>query len=194
MNAPNLAAELTAAHRSFRAYSEDLPRSGFRGCASGEDARKHAPWTHFDNISPAVGLPFTALRSYEELPDVAFIIANLLDDMHSATRERGDAWLHTHVAPLVALAKTNDALVIVTWDESSAALSNHIPTIFVGPMVKPGRYDEPVNHFRVLRTIEDLLRIRSHAGGAANVADGFDGTFGTAARPLGVLRVPRRRP
>jgi acid phosphatase len=168
-NAPNLGAELLAAHHSFRAYAEDLPSPGYRGCTSGQYARKHAPWTHFDNIPADVGVPFTALRSYDSLPDVAFIIPNLLDDMHSGSRERGDAWLREHVGPLITWGKKNNALVVITWDESSAPLSNHIPTILVGPMVKPGRYNEPVNHYRLLRTIEDLLRIRSHAGRAADV-------------------------
>jgi acid phosphatase len=167
--APNLAAELLAAHRTFRGYAEDLPYPGFRGCTWRQYARKHAPWTHFDNIPADVGVPFTALRSYDDLPDVAFIIPNLLNDMHSASRERGDAWLRAHVAPLVSWAKEHNTLIIVTWDESSAPLSNHIPTIFVGPMVKPGRYDEPVDHYRVLRTIEDLFHIRTHAGNAAAV-------------------------
>lgn len=167
--APNLAAELLAAHRTFRAYAEDLPRAGFRGCSSGQYARKHAPWTHFDNIPAQAGVPFSALRSYDALPDVAFVVPNQLDDMHSASRERADAWLRTHVAPIIEWAKHHDALVILTWDESSALLTNHIPTIFIGPMVKPGRYDEPVNHYRVLRTIEDLLRLRDHAGQAAEV-------------------------
>lgn len=168
--APNLASELLDAHRHFRAYAEDLPAKGFRGCASGEYARKHAPWTHFDNIPASVGVPFSYLKSYDELPDVAVIIPNLLDDMHSASRERGDTWLRGHVAPLIAWAKKHNSLVIITWDESSAPLSNHIPTIFVGPMVKPGRYDEPVDHYRVLRTVEELFRIRTHAGHAAEVS------------------------
>jgi acid phosphatase len=165
--APNLAAELIASGRRFRAYAEDLPRPGFRGCATAEYARKHAPWTHFDNIPADVGVPFTTLRSDEDLPNVAFIIPNLLDDMHSASRERGDAWLRAHLDPLIAWGKTQNVLVIVTWDESSSPISNHIATIFVGPMVKPGRYDEPMSHYRVLRTIEDLAGVRSHAGHAA---------------------------
>jgi len=34
--------------------------------------------------------------------------------------------------------------------------------------VKPGRYREPVNHYRVLRTLEDLERLQ-HAGRSAGV-------------------------
>ncbi len=107
------------------------------------------------------------------LPDVAFVIPNLVHDMHSASIESGDAWLHDHVAPLVAWAKRNNALIVITWDESSARLTNHIPTLFVGPMVKPGRYDEVVSHGRLLRTIEDLFALR-HAGSATTATSILD--------------------
>src|SRR6185503_10520163 len=48
-------------------------------------------------------------------------------------------------------------LLIVTWDEDDSTASNHIATIFVGPMVKPGQYTRRIDHFNVLRTLEDLF-------------------------------------
>lgn len=169
VDAPNLGVELIAAHDTFRAYAEDLPSAGFDGCVAGQYARKHAPWTHFANVPRTAAVPFSTLRSYDALPDVAFVVPNLLDDMHSASVQRGDDWLRNHVAPLLAWAKTHNGLVILTWDESSAPVTNHIPTIFIGPMVKPGSYDEPLTHYRVLRTIEDLFNL-PHAGNAAAAA------------------------
>lgn len=169
LDAPNLDVELVAAHRTFRAYEEDLPSAGFTGCVAGQYARKHAPWTHFTNVPRTDAVPFSALPFYDALPDVAFVVPNQLDDMHSASVQRGDDWLREHIGPLIAWAKTHDGLVILTWDESSAPVTNHIPTIFIGPMVKPGRYDEQVTHYRVLRTIEDLFNLR-HAGNAAKAS------------------------
>lgn len=166
-NAPNLATELRDAHRSFAGYSEDLPQAGSRACWAGQYGRKHVPWADFDNVLPAENLPFSALpSSYDALPAVSFIIPNLLDDMHSASIARGDAWLRDHVGPIIDWAMQHDTLVIITWDESDDAVGNHIPTIFVGPMVRPGRYDEPVTHYRVLRTVEDLYGL-AHAGASA---------------------------
>jgi acid phosphatase len=88
--------------------------------------------------------------------------------MHSASIARGDAWLRAHVGPIVDWARTHNTLLIITWDESDDAIDNHIPTIFAGSMVRPGRYDEPVTHYRVLRTIEDLYGL-PHAGNSAGV-------------------------
>lgn len=168
-NAPNLAQELAQAHRTFAGYSEDLPVQGSRVCRSGNYARKHVPWTDFTNVPGSENLPYSALPPYDKLPTVAFIIPDLVDDMHSASMLRGDAWLRSHLKPLVDWGMRHDTLVVITWDESDDAIGNHIPTIFVGPMVRPGRYDDPITHYRVLRTIEDLYGL-GHAGASAGVA------------------------
>jgi acid phosphatase len=47
--------------------------------------------------------------------------------------------------------------------------ANDIPTFFVGPMVKPGRYAERIDHYNVLRTLEDAYRL-TPTGNSARVA------------------------
>jgi len=42
--APNLAADLMKAGRTFAGYSEDLPGPGSPVCSAGDYARKHVPW------------------------------------------------------------------------------------------------------------------------------------------------------
>ena len=153
--APNLAAELLAAHLSFAAYSESLPAAGFKGCWAGTYARKHAPWVHFTNLPASGNLPLSALPRYEALPTVSFIIPNVNHDMHDGTIAEADAWLKRRLAPLIVWAASHDTLVVLTWDEGYDS-ANHIPTAFVGPMVKPGRYAERVDHYRVLRTLEEM--------------------------------------
>jgi hypothetical protein len=165
-----LAAELAEAGLSFAGYSEGLPSPGFRGCWSGRYARKHAPWTEFPNLPPATNLPFSAMPAYEALPTVSFVIPNLDNDMHDGTIAQGDAWLRDHIGPLVEWAFKNDTLVIVTWDETEGYdLTNRIATIFAGPMVKPGTYNERVTHYNVLRTIEDMYGL-PHAGRSGSAA------------------------
>jgi acid phosphatase len=160
--APNLATELHAAGLSFASYSEGLPQAGSDACWAGRYARKHAPWTEFNNVSPAAQLPFSGLPKYERLPTVAFVIPDLQDDMHDGTIAEGDAWFASHLGRLVDWAQSHDALVVVTWDEGNDPF-NTIPTIFAGPMVRQGRYAESIEHYRVLRTLEDMYGLR-HAG------------------------------
>lgn len=155
-SAPSLGGELLASKRTFVGYAEDLPSVGFPGCYSGQYARKHAPWTHFKDVPPGDSRPFKAFTDFTQLPTLSFIIPNLLNDMHSASIQRGDAWLRTNIDPLVRWGEKNDTLIVLTWDESDAPITNHIPTIFIGPMVRAGRYDVPINHYNVLRTIENF--------------------------------------
>jgi hypothetical protein len=86
--------------------------------------------------------------------------------MHDGTIAQGDTWLQQHIDSYVQFAQTHNSLLIVTWDEDDSASGNQIATIFVGPMVKQGQFAETINHFNVLRTVEDLYGL-THIGGAA---------------------------
>src|SRR5215475_9202521 len=156
VRAPNLASDLAAAGFSFAGYSEGLPAPGSFACQAGKYARKHVPWTDFSNVQAAANQPFTrfAATGYARLPTVSFVIPNLCHDMHDCSVATGDAWLRAHLGGYVAWAMSHDSLLIVTWDEDNGFHSNHIATIFVGEQVKPGRYRVPINHYNVLRTIE----------------------------------------
>jgi hypothetical protein len=171
-DAPNLASELRAARLSFAGYSEGLPETGFSGCWAGRYARKHAPWVQFSNIPPAENLPFTRLPPYSKLPTVAFVIPDVQDDMHDGTVAKGDAWLAKQLGPLIAWATTHDTLIVLTWDEGIDP-QNTIPTVFYGAMVRPGRYAERIDHYTVLRTLEDMYGLphAGRSGGVVPIAD-----------------------
>jgi acid phosphatase len=157
----NLASELLQKHLTFVGYSEDLPKAGFTGCSSKGYARKHNPWVQFTNVPAELNQPLTAFpQNFSELPTVSFVIPNHQDDMHDGTVQQADTWLKDHLQPYVEWAKTNRSLLIVTWDEDDNSKQNHIPTIFAGPMVKSGKYAEKIDHYNVLRTIEDAFHIK----------------------------------
>ena len=168
-----LGGSLLRAHLSFAGYSEDLPSPSYAGCTGGSAkygfSQKHAPWIGFKDVPTKFDLPLSRLPANDSLPTVTFIIPDLGHDMHSGSIATGDAWLREHIDPLVSWSRTHDALVIITWDESDREFNNSIPTIFVGAHVKPGRYDERIDHYRVLRTIEDMYGLRP-LGDSANVA------------------------
>ncbi len=81
----------------------------------------------------------------------------------------GDAWLQANLDPYVQWAKTHNSLFILTFDEDDGSEGNRIVTIFVGPMVKAGQYGDVINHYTLLRTLEDLYGL-SHSGAAATAA------------------------
>jgi acid phosphatase len=153
--APNLAADLLRAGRSFAGYAEGLPGPGSPACSAGDYARKHVPWADFPTVPGSASLPFTSFPAdYTRLPAVSFVIPDLCHDMHDCSVGTGDAWLRARLGGYADWAMNHDSLLIVTWDEDDDSAGNHIATIFAGQRVKPGRYTEPVTHYSVLATIE----------------------------------------
>jgi phosphatidylinositol-3-phosphatase len=153
----NLGSELLAAGYTFDGYSEGLPSTGSTTCTSGLYARKHSPWINFSNIPAADSLPFSSFpANYADLPTVSFVIPNLNDDMHNGTIQQADTWLEDNMSSYATWAKSNNSLLIVTWDEDDYTENNQIPTIIVGQDVTPGDYSETINHYNVLATIEAM--------------------------------------
>ncbi|MGW7680890.1 alkaline phosphatase family protein [Kribbella sp. NPDC054772] len=167
----NEGAELIAKGLTFAGYSDDLPSAGSTACTSGRYARKHVPWVNFTNVPAADSKPFSDFPTdYSHLPTVSWVIPNLCNDMHDCSTETGDGWLKSHLDGYVQWAATHNSLLITTFDEDDDNSSgNRIATIVDGQQVKPGSYDERIDHFRVLRTVEDMYGL-PHAGAAANAA------------------------
>ena len=53
-------------------------------------------------------------------------------------------------------ARSHNSLLIVTFDESGHDRDNHIATFAVGQRVVPGPIAKRADHYRLLRTLEDL--------------------------------------
>jgi hypothetical protein len=163
----NLGSELIAAGGSFIGYSEDLPAPGSAVCTSGAYARKHNPWVNFSNLSASVNQPWTSFPTdFNTLPTVSIVVPNQNNDMHNGTIQAGDTWLQQHLDAYAQWAKTHNSLLIVTYDEDDSTANNQIPTIFFGPMVNPGRYSQSINHYNVLRTLEEMYGL-PHAANSA---------------------------
>jgi len=155
----NLGSELLAAGDTFKGYSEGLPKAGSTSCTSGAYARKHSPWINYSNVPTADSLPFTSFptsANYASLPTLSFVIPNLNDDMHDGTIAQADTWLKNNISAYATWAKTHDSLLIVTWDEDDYTENNQVPTIFYGQNVVTGHYDENINHYNVLATLEQM--------------------------------------
>jgi hypothetical protein len=172
----NLGSELLAAGDTFVGYSEGLPSTGSTVCTSGNYARKHSPWINFSNVPTADSVAFTKFPSssnYASLPTLSFVIPNLQDDMHDGSIAKADTWLNTNLSAYATWAKTNNSLLIVTWDEDDYTESNQIPTIIVGQHVATGQYDETVDHYNLLRTLEQMygLTPTGSAAGATAITD-----------------------
>ena len=155
--ADNLGHQVLASGQTFAGYSEGMPSVGYTGCTSGRYARKHNPWADFADVPAAANLRFADFpAAYASLPRVSFVVPDLCDDMHDCAVSTGDTWLRTNLAGYATWAATHDSLLLVTFDEDDSSAGNRIPTVFSGAHVAPGTYTEGVDHYTVLRTLEDL--------------------------------------
>lgn len=174
---PNLAASLIGKGFTFKGFAHTMPSVGYLDCEYMKSsltgaslyARKHAPWVNWqgdgtNNIPANLSLPMTSFpKDFNKLPTVAFVIPDMDNDMHnigapgdSAAIRRGDQWLKENLEAYAKWAKTHNSLLIVTFDEDDFKPVNHIPTMFIGQMIKPGKYDDRINHYNVLHTIEAM--------------------------------------
>ncbi|NMI01012.1 acid phosphatase [Pseudonocardia sp. K10HN5] len=174
LSAPNLGGELLAAGRTFVGYSEDLPRPGATVCIQGDYARKHSPWVDFSDLPAATNAPLSALEpDYSNLPTVAFVTPNMCHDMHDCGVRDGDTWMKQTIDRYLSWAQTHNSLLIVTFDEADVPdhTGNTIATVLAGPMVEPGSYTERIDHYSILRTIQDMYGLAplGHSADAAPI-------------------------
>lgn len=130
----------------------------------------------------------TTAAGYADLPAFSFVVPNEQDDMHDGSITEGDTWLANNMEAYRQWAQTHDSLLIFTFDESdmgelAADPNNQIITTISGQGIVDGKYDEAaiarfhlsnaaapdtaINHYNLLKTIED---IEGTANDASNVA------------------------
>jgi phosphatidylinositol-3-phosphatase len=184
VNAPNLADQIEASGRSWKAYMEDMPAPCYLGGWSGRYAQKHNPFVYFTDIRnnasrcAAHVVPFTMFSTdltSNTLPNYVWITPNLCNDMHDCATGVGDGWLAGVVPQILASAAWRDGGVLfITWDEGSSAAGfgdswgGRVATIVISPLGRTGFQSWILgSHYNLLRTIEDAWGLG--ALGAARV-------------------------
>jgi regulation of enolase protein 1 (concanavalin A-like superfamily) len=169
-DAPNIADRMEAAGRSWTAYMEDMP-SACLATDSGLYVAKHNPFVHYmDIVSNAARctshvVPFSRFStdlSSGSLAQFVWITPNLCNDMHDCSVATGDAWLSTVVPKILQSPAFKNSVLFLTWDEgvTAAGGGGHIPLIVASPYTPAGlRVSTPVNHYSLLRTIEDAWNL-----------------------------------
>lgn len=187
---PNLGAELIAAGFTFAGFCEELETAGNTDWADYDPhtatrpgiyyRRKHNPWANWVAKvlpTPSNQLPKSVNRSFSQfptnfnqLPTVSFVIPNQLHDMHDGSRKQADDWLRENLRDYAVWSKTNNSLLIITWDEDDYNEDNQIPTVLYGANLREGTaVNGSWTLHNLLRTLEDMYGSASHAGAAAQV-------------------------
>ena len=193
IKARTLVDELQSSGKSWKAYFENLPSTGYTGARSYRYTEAVNPFIHFrDIVSSASRLRhLVPLRQLEidlrrgKLPDFSFVAPNLCHDMHSCSVDTGDDWLARFLPPLLANRQLERGVVFVVFDEArradSAGGGGHVPALVLGELVRPGSSSvRRLDHYSVLRTIEDAWHLRllgqsAYAAPIAGIWRGGDG-------------------
>jgi acid phosphatase len=169
VSAPNIADNVEAAGRTWKAYMESMPSPCFVG-DSYPYMQKHNPFIYFNDIrtnSARCGqhvVPYsqmsTDLKSATTTPNYAFITPNMCNDTHDCAVSSGDAWLSAQV-PLILGSpafKTQHSLLAIVWDEDDSSASNQVPLLLLGPAAGAGTKSlVSYSHYSLLHTIETGL-------------------------------------
>jgi regulation of enolase protein 1 (concanavalin A-like superfamily) len=199
----NLGGGLKAKGFTFGGYSETMPSVGYTGGSSGTAPntyqRKHNPWvdwqgTGTNQIPSAWNMPYAGFfpTDYTLLPTVSIVVPNQENDMHDGSITTGDTWAKNNLDAYAQWAKTHNSLFILTFDENNGGGTNQIVTVFVGQMVKIGQYSETINHYTLLRTIEDMYGL-AHAGAAASATPILDCWSSSTPVPPSITSQPANR-
>ena len=161
VDADNLPHELAAHGHSFGDYGDEtVPAAWLRFADLPGTATSPNPvdkWLTCPSPTTGQNCGFPAdATGYANLPTVTFMHGNDQQSMHDGNIPAGDTWVRNTVGGYASWARTHNSLLIVTWDEDDFTSANHMPTIFYGANVRPGTYGETINHYNVLRTIEDM--------------------------------------
>ena len=159
--ASDLGEQLIKKGLTFKGYSESLPEIGYAGVIGPENcdkvdcvyARKHVPWISFANVpngstaETSSNLRFADFpNDFDKLPTVAFVIPNLINDMHNGAPAQsipaGDSWLKQHLGAYCQWAKSHNSLLIVTFDENDDTFGYAGLTT---PFANPGTTYPPAN-------------------------------------------------
>src|SRR6266571_1091130 len=174
-NAPNLADQIEASGRTWKAYMESMPSPCYIGnSADGLYAQKHDPFLYYNDIRTnntrctTHVVPFTQFTtdlSENDLPAYVWITPNMCHDMHDCSVGTGDTWL-SQVVPLIlqSAAFTHGGLLFITFDEGETnagccndAFGGQVTTLVISPLVKRGFQSTiPETHYSLLRTIEQV--------------------------------------
>jgi phosphatidylinositol-3-phosphatase len=195
--ARNIVDQLERAHVTWKAYMEGMPSPCFAGASAGGYAKKHNPFMYYDDVAgnpkrcrrivPLARLGTDLRRG--RLPTYAFISPDLCDDTHDCGVEAGDRFL-AHLLPTLRRAIGAEGYIVLTWDEGTTdrgccggSRGGAIATIVVGRLVRRGgRLRAPIDHYGVLRRIEDSLKL-AHLGAARDTRHGsLDSLFRRSPR------------
>jgi len=188
----NIVRELVNAGRTWKAYFESIPSTGYTGCNSGdlEYLKYHNPFAYLTDVAdvPAQAANmvnftnnFANDLAHGTLPQYSFIVPNVDNDAHDGSLAQADAWLQTNIDPLIQSASfQRDGLLVILFDndqnapagctmtqiQSGTYCGGQVAAVVVSPfVVAPGyRSTNSYHHENVLKLTAQALGLTTFPG------------------------------
>ena len=196
----NLVRALTGASKTWKAYVESLPSTGYTGPNTGRYLKRHNPFAYLSDVTGSSAqaanmVPFSqfpADLAAGTLANFVYILPDAQDDAHDCPAaipnctdeqklEAADAWLKNNIDPLINSPKFGNSVLLITFDEAADTdFTNgggQVATILLGPHVKTVFHSTTLyQHQSLLRLILELLHV-SDMPGASVIAPAMSEFF-----------------
>jgi phosphatidylinositol-3-phosphatase len=171
VNQTNLADQIEASGRTWRAYMESTP-SPCDLTDSGTYGMWHNPWLYYNDIRTNTArcnadvVPYTYFATdlaSSNPPNFMWVTPNLCDDMHDCSVSTGDTWLSNNVPQILnSAAFKNGGALFITWDEGNTDLGcctfvagGNVATLVISPLALTGLTSTIAeDHYSFVKTVE----------------------------------------
>jgi len=208
VTADNIVRQLNLAGKTWKAYAQSLPSTGYTGGDAYPYVKRHNPFAYFSDVleNPSQAnniVPFTQFASdlaSNQLPHYSFIIPDQQNNAHDCPAgmstctnndklAAADLWLKTSIDPLIASAAFRQSgLLVLTWDESvngdTQNGGGHVATVVISSKARQAFESNTLyQHQSTLRLMAEGIGLTSYPGAAAtapNMSEFFGATPNTA--------------
>lgn len=150
--------------RTAKVYADAMPGH----CAltnHGEYAVRHNPWAYFVTDRAACrkhDVPATRLAhdaAAGTLPNVGFVIPDVVHDAHDGTLAQADDWISARIAALTSGPDwTSGRLaIVVTADEDDGRHGNRVLTVVATHDQRPRVVSSPLSHYSLTGFLDDVV-------------------------------------
>lgn len=146
-------------------------------------AVRHNPWTYFQSERSAClahdrdTSGFVDAARSDNLPNVGFLIPDVLHDAHDGSLAAADAWLRSELTPVLQSEDfaSGRLVVVVTADEDDGHDGNTVLTSVLTPRLHHVVVSTPLTHYSLTRFLDQVLGVRplGQAAGAPDLAAAF---------------------
>jgi hypothetical protein len=168
---PTIVDLLEAKNIPWRAYVEEYPGACYLGAGIGDYKRYRVPFLSTDHVQTDRYLCMKVVGfknldddiKYDSLPDFTFVVPSLKGSGATSNANTAEATLKRVIDPIVTNADLmQETTIFITTVNNTDVKKPEMFTMIIGNGLTPGyayTINTPYNHFNVLRTIEDGLKL-----------------------------------